>query len=144
MSFVCVKKIQKFIKQIEMNHVCVNPIQLFIRQTTWSILGNPFTLFFFFFLFFLTTCLSLSLSLSLFERERERGRQSMWFLFYLFYFLDKQRFPNLFHYLTIPSDLCSPPVPHALGYYGEKSHGGGSKMLARDFESKISWDLKNH
>ena len=34
MSFVCVKKIQKFIKQIEMNHVCVNPIQLFIRQTT--------------------------------------------------------------------------------------------------------------
>lgn len=36
------------------------------------------------------------------------------------YFFDKQGYLDLFEYLTIPLDMCNPPVPHTPGYYREK------------------------
>ena len=142
MSFVCVKKIQKFIKQIEMNHVCVNPIQLFIRQTTWSILGNPFTLFFFFFFFFLTTCLSLSLSL--FERERERGVGNQCDFYFIFLFFGQTKVSKPLPLSDYSLRYMQSSRPTRTRLLWREISWRCSKMLARDFESKISWDLKNH
>ena len=36
------------------------------------------------------------------------------------YFFDKQGYLDLFEYLTIPLDMCNPPIPHTPGYYREK------------------------
>ena len=57
--------------------------------------------------------------------------------FFFFFFSNKQEYPDLFEYLTIPSSMCSPPIPHILGYYMEKFHKSGPKMLA------ISWGLRH-
>ena len=54
-----------------------------------------------------------------------------------FFFSNKQEYPDLFEYLTIPSSMCSPPIPHILGYYMEKFHKSGPKMLA------IAWGLRH-
>ena len=60
------------------------------------------------------------------------------FFYFLYIFFNKQEYPDLFEYLTNLSGMCSPPLPHMLGYYKEKSHGSGSKMLTRGFEPRIS------
>lgn len=46
-------------------------------------------------------------------------------------FLYKQKYPDLFKYLTILLDMCSPPIPHILSYYKEEFLGGGPKVMAR-------------
>ena len=37
------------------------------------------------------------------------------------FFSYKQGCPSLFEYVTIPSGICNPSVPHATGYYRKKS-----------------------
>ena len=58
------------------------------------------------------------------ERERERERE--------------MRHEELFGYLTIPLNACSFSVPQTSSYYREEFHEDDSKMMARDFEFKIS------
>ena len=55
-----------------------------------------------------------------------------------FFFVDKQGYPDLFEYQTIPLGMCSLLVSHTTGYYRKESHGSGPKMLARGFEPRIS------
>ena len=35
--------------------------------------------------------------------------------------------------------MCNLTIPHMPGYYREESPEGGLKMLAKGFESRISW-----
>ena len=58
------------------------------------------------------------------ERERERERE--------------MRHGELFGYLTILLDACSFSVSRTSGYYREEFHEDDPKMMARDFEFKIS------
>ena len=44
----------------------------------------------------------------------------------LFY---KQGCSDLFEHLTIPSGVCSPPIPHAPGYYRKKFYRGSPKWV---------------
>ena len=53
------------------------------------------------------------------------------FEIFLFFF-DKREYLDCFEYLTIPSSVCSPPIPHTPGYYRKESYRSGLKMLARE------------
>ena len=48
------------------------------------------------------------------------------------------RHEELFGYLTIPLNACSFSVPQTSNYYREEFHEDDPKMMARDFEFKIS------
>ena len=59
------------------------------------------------------------------------------FLNFLF-ILHEQEYLDLFEYLIISSGVCSPFIPLTSGHYKEESLGGGLKMVARDFNPRIS------
>lgn len=46
-------------------------------------------------------------------------------------FLYKQKYPDFFKYLTIPLDMCGPPIPLTSYYYKEEFIEGGPKVMAR-------------
>ena len=50
------------------------------------------------------------------------------YIFVLFLFFDKKGYSNLFDYLTISLNMCSPPFPHIADYYREESLGGDAKV----------------
>ena len=57
---------------------------------------------------------------------------------FFFFFFDEQGYVDLLDYLNISMDVYSFSISHIPGYYKDKCHGGGPKMLARNFKPSIS------
>ena len=59
--------------------------------------------------------------------DEEFHKLGIWI--YIYIYMDKQWYSELFEYLIILLDMCSLFIPHTLDYYMGESHGSGPKML---------------